>query len=83
VLRAIAGCKELVDAVQMHGMQVRLGDELYADALGDAASEADTYVKMVQHNVRAIVEGLRVSHVQQGKCFATCVYNLLTKVPDE
>ena len=48
----------VVDAVQAQGMQVMLGAELYTDALGDAASAADTYVKMVEHNVRAIVEGL-------------------------
>lgn len=49
----------VVDAVRAQGLQVKLGAELYADALGDAKSGADTYVKMVEHNVRAIVDGLR------------------------
>lgn len=49
----------VVDAVQVRGHTVQLGDELYADALGDTHSDAGTYIGMVKHNVRVIVEGLR------------------------
>lgn len=49
----------VIDAVQVRGHIVRLGDELYADALGDAQSDAGTYVGMLQHNMHAIVAGLR------------------------
>lgn len=38
---------------------VRIGEKLYGDSLGPAGSDADTYVKMMRHNVRAIVEVLR------------------------
>lgn len=38
---------------------VRVGDKLYGDSLGPPGSDADTYVKMMRHNVRAIVEALR------------------------
>ncbi len=48
----------VIDAVQVRGHSVRLGDELYADALGDAQSDVDTYAGMLQHNVGAIVSGL-------------------------
>ena len=49
----------VIDAVQVRGHIVQLGDELYADALGDAQSDAGTYVGMLQHNMHAIVAGLR------------------------
>ena len=38
---------------------VRIGQRLYGDSLGPPGSDADTYVKMMRHNVRAIVEALR------------------------
>jgi len=38
---------------------VRIGQPLYGDSLGPPGSDADTYVKMMRHNVRAIVEALR------------------------
>jgi ABC-type Zn uptake system ZnuABC Zn-binding protein ZnuA len=38
---------------------VRVGEKLYGDSLGPSGSDADTYVKMMRHNVRAIVEALR------------------------
>jgi manganese/iron transport system substrate-binding protein len=37
---------------------VRLGGELYADALGTPGSGAETYIGMMQHNVRTIVTAL-------------------------
>jgi len=48
----IAGAKEL-------GHEVKIGGELYSDSLGESGSEADTYIKMVRHNVNTIVEALK------------------------
>lgn len=48
----IAGAKEL-------GHEVKIGGELYSDSLGEPGSEADTYIKMVRHNVNTIVEALK------------------------
>jgi zinc/manganese transport system substrate-binding protein/manganese/iron transport system substrate-binding protein len=42
------------------GVRVVAGDDaLYGDTLGPPGSDADTYVKMMRHNTRTIVEGLR------------------------
>lgn len=38
---------------------VRIGGPLYADALGPPGSGADTYVGMMEHNVRTLVAALR------------------------
>ncbi|MGG3456434.1 metal ABC transporter solute-binding protein, Zn/Mn family [Paenibacillus rhizolycopersici] len=48
----IAGAAEL-------GHTVKIGGELYSDSLGEAGSEADTYIHMIQHNVDTIVEALK------------------------
>jgi len=45
-------------AVHARGFEVRIGDQLYSDALGPVGSGADTYIGMVKHNVEAIVSGL-------------------------
>lgn len=42
------------------GVRIVAGeDALYGDSLGPPGSDADTYVKMMRHNTRTIVEGLR------------------------
>lgn len=41
------------------GHTVKIGGELYSDSLGEPGSDADTYVKMVRHNVNTIVEALK------------------------
>jgi len=48
----------VVDAVRVQGGTVVLGNELYTDALGDVQSHADTYISMVQHNVKTLMRGL-------------------------
>lgn len=48
----IAGAKQL-------GHEVKIGGELYSDSLGELGSDADTYIKMVQHNVNTIVGALK------------------------
>jgi manganese/zinc/iron transport system substrate-binding protein len=46
------------EAVRARGFQVRIGDELYSDAMGDPGTPEGTYEGMIRHNVRAIVDGL-------------------------
>lgn len=42
------------------GVRVVAGDDaLYGDTLGPPGSDADTYLRMMRHNTRTIVEGLR------------------------
>jgi zinc/manganese transport system substrate-binding protein len=41
------------------GAGVRVGPPLYSDALGPAGTSGDTYVKMIRHNVEAIVKSLQ------------------------
>ncbi len=48
----------VVAAARAKGQEVRIGGELYSDAMGDAPPE-DTYVGMVRANVRKLVEALR------------------------
>lgn len=60
--RTIQAVQEAAEDKQWY---VAIGDSLYSDSLGDKKSGADTYVHMIQHNVRAIVSGLmgdRSSH---------------------
>jgi ABC-type Zn uptake system ZnuABC Zn-binding protein ZnuA len=40
---------------------VKIGKKLYGDSLGPSGSGADTYIGMIQSNVRAIVEALKES----------------------
>ncbi len=46
------------EAVRARGFEVEIGGNLYSDALGGEGSGADTYVGMIRHNVRTIVEAL-------------------------
>lgn len=48
----IAGAKEM-------GHTVNIGGELYSDSMGEPGSDADTYIKMVRHNVSTIVTALK------------------------
>jgi manganese/zinc/iron transport system substrate-binding protein len=51
--------KALVEPAQAAGLDLKIGGELYADALGPADSDAATYAGMIRHNVRTIAEALR------------------------
>jgi manganese/zinc/iron transport system substrate-binding protein len=53
--RAIEAVRE---AVRSRGWNVRIGEELFSDAMGDPGTPEGTYVGMVRHNVEAIVGGL-------------------------
>jgi manganese/zinc/iron transport system substrate-binding protein len=50
---------KLIEECAASGHQVRVGDELYSDAMGPAGSGAETYTGMIRANVAAIVEGLK------------------------
>lgn len=45
-------------AVQQRGWDVKIGGELFSDALGDPNTEEGTYTGMVRHNIKTIVNGL-------------------------
>jgi manganese/zinc/iron transport system substrate-binding protein len=45
-------------AVRSRGFDVRIGGELYSDALGSPGSAADNYIGMVRHNIDVIVGAL-------------------------
>jgi len=51
-----------IEAVQkgcaFRGWPIKIGDELFSDALSDGAGPAPTYVDMMKHNVMAMIEGL-------------------------
>jgi manganese/zinc/iron transport system substrate-binding protein len=49
----------LIDACRRQGHEVRVGGELYADALGPAGSGADNYLGMIKANVDTIVSALK------------------------
>ncbi|HEX6962150.1 MAG TPA: zinc ABC transporter substrate-binding protein, partial [Lacipirellula sp.] len=51
--------ESLVEPVQAAGHDLKIGGELYADALGPADSDAATYSGMIRHNVRTIAEALQ------------------------
>jgi manganese/zinc/iron transport system substrate-binding protein len=46
-------------AVRSRGFDVRIGGSLYSDAMGTAGTPEGTYIGMVRHNVRTIVDALR------------------------
>lgn len=46
------------EAVRAAGREVRVGGELYSDALGAADGDAGTYIGMMRHNIDTIVAAL-------------------------
>ena len=46
------------EAVRARGWEVRIGGELFSDALGDAGTAEGTYPGMVRHNIDTIVSAL-------------------------
>lgn len=49
----------LVEGCDSRGHAVRIGGQLYSDAMGPAGTPEGTYVGMVRHNVNTIVAALR------------------------
>lgn len=48
----------VVEAVRARDHEIRLGGELFSDALGTAGTPEGTYIGMIRHNVTTIVEAL-------------------------
>lgn len=48
----------LIEAAQAQGHDLKLGGELYSDALGSAEEGTDTYIDMYKSNIDTIVKGL-------------------------
>ncbi len=51
--------ESLVAGCRARGHQLKIGGELYSDALGRVGSGAETYAGMLRHNVETIVTALR------------------------
>lgn len=54
----VRNIEALQAAVADRGFSVKIGGELYSDALGSPDSEGATYIGMVKHNVDTIVDAL-------------------------
>lgn len=50
---------KVIEACKRKGHVVKMGGELYSDALGDKNSKADTYIKMLLYNFETILEALK------------------------
>ena len=50
------------DAVQAKGWNVKIGGELYSDALGESGTKAGSYLGMFDYNVDTIVSGLLLDY---------------------
>ncbi len=51
--------RALVEGCAARGHALRIGGSLYSDAMGQTGTPEGTYIGMVRHNVRTIVEALR------------------------
>jgi manganese/zinc/iron transport system substrate-binding protein len=51
--------KNLIEPCRKAGHEVKIGGELYADALGPAKTGADTYLGMIKANIDTIVSALK------------------------
>ncbi|WP_197446657.1 metal ABC transporter solute-binding protein, Zn/Mn family [Tautonia plasticadhaerens] len=51
--------RALVEGCEARGHRVRIGGQLYSDAMGEAGTPEGTYPGMVRHNVDTIAEALR------------------------
>lgn len=50
--------KAVIEGAGKQGLDVKLGGELYSDAMGDAGTEEGTYLGMYKHNVNTIHKAL-------------------------
>lgn len=51
--------ESVIEGARQLGHEVKIGGELYSDAMGDAGTEEGTYIGMVKHNVDTIVAALK------------------------
>lgn len=56
--------EQLIEECQSAGHTVRMGEELYSDALGEAGSGADDYIDMMRANASRIVAGLHAQSAE-------------------
>lgn len=62
--------RSLIDGANARGHTVTIGGELFSDAMGEEDTHRGTYIGMIEHNVRTIVEALggstpqRTTHTQ-------------------
>ena len=49
----------VIEGCQKNGHQVKLGGQLYSDALGDAGTDAETLIGAFEANVSTIISGLK------------------------
>jgi manganese/zinc/iron transport system substrate-binding protein len=50
--------KALIEGAASKGQQVRIGGELFSDAMGPPGTYEGTYIGMIDHNVTVIAEAL-------------------------
>ena len=50
--------RSVVDGAAQRGAEVKLGGELFSDAMGEAGTEEGTYIGMYRHNVDTIYQAL-------------------------
>ncbi len=51
--------RALVEGAAARGHTLRIGGELYSDAMGEPGTPAGTYLGMIEHNARTIAEALK------------------------
>jgi manganese/zinc/iron transport system substrate-binding protein len=49
----------VIESCRRKGHSVRVGGTLYSDALGDPGSPGGTYLRMLDHNVHTLIQGLK------------------------
>lgn len=49
----------LIEGARSRGADIKLGGELFSDAMGASGTPEGTYIGMIRHNVKTIYEGLR------------------------
>ncbi|MDF2924236.1 MAG: periplasmic solute binding protein [Paenibacillaceae bacterium] len=54
-----ASINAVIEGAKKQGLNVKLGGELYSDAMGDAGKPEGTYLGMYRHNVETIYQGLK------------------------
>jgi manganese/zinc/iron transport system substrate-binding protein len=58
--------KALIEGARSRGKEVRIGGQLFSDAMGPAGTYEGTYIGMIDHNVTTIVRSLGGSAPERG-----------------
>jgi manganese/zinc/iron transport system substrate-binding protein len=51
--------KAVVEACTEKGKPIKIGGELFSDALGDKGTEGEDYISMIQHNIHTFIEAVK------------------------